>query len=195
MTQSGSVITLAEHRSSRRVSPLVAVTADSPAEPTATFDLAAEYDAHGRALFGFAVNALRDRQLAEDCVQETFLRAWRARDRYDGDRATARTWLFAIERNVIIDLQRSLHRLPRTAPPEAIEDAPAESVDTLERLRMAEALGKLSVEHRTVIVAVHLDGQSYAELSETSGVPVATLRTRAFYALRALREHIDGQEI
>ncbi len=189
MTQSGSVITLAEHRSSRRAS-LRAV----PAEQGAPFDLVAEYDAHGRALFGFAVNALRDRQLAEDCVQETFLRAWRARDRYDGDRASARTWLFAIERNVIIDLQRSLSRLPRISAPEAIEDAPAESVDTLERLRMAEALGKLSAGHREVIVAVHLDGQSYAELSEASGVPIATLRTRAFYALRALREHIDGQE-
>lgn len=189
MTQSGSVITLAEHRLRQRA-PLRAVDAQA----TATFDLAAEYDAHSRALFGFAINALRDRQLAEDCVQETFLRAWRARDRYDGDRATARTWLFAIERNVIVDVQRSQQRLPRTAPPEAVEHVPAESVDTLERLRMAEALAKLTPEHRGVIVAVHLDGQSYAELSAASGVPIATLRTRAFYALRALREHIDGQE-
>lgn len=209
MTQSGSVITLAEYRLPRRAIPRRAASGSAGSrssdprvvdpdvvdpDPPAPFDLTTEYDAHGHALFGFALNALHDRQLAEDCVQETFLRAWRARERYDSDRATVRTWLFAIERNVIIDLQRSQHRLPRTAVPEAVNDAAAESSDTLERLEVAEAIGKLSPEHRAVVVAVHLHGRSYTELAAASGVPIATLRTRAFYALRALREHLDGQE-
>ncbi len=67
------------------------------------FDVAAAYDAQGRVLLGFAINAVRDRGLGEDCVQEVFLRAWKARARFDPARASERTWLFAIARNVIAD--------------------------------------------------------------------------------------------
>ena len=67
------------------------------------FDVRAAYAAHGHDLLGFMVNAVRDRGLAEECVQETFTRAWQARERYDPARASQRTWLFAIARNVVVD--------------------------------------------------------------------------------------------
>ena len=67
----------------------------------------AAYTAHGAELFGFALSSLGDRSLAEEAVQETFLRAWRAADRYDPTIASLRTWLFAIMRNVTIDLARA----------------------------------------------------------------------------------------
>ena len=73
-------------------------------------------------------------------------------------------------------------------------ELPADSPDALERLNMIEALAKLSDEHREAVVAIHLTGDTYAEFSERSGVPVTTLRTRVFYALRALREHIEGKD-
>ncbi|KQQ06357.1 RNA polymerase [Rathayibacter sp. Leaf185] len=156
----------------------------------AALDLTAAFDEHGAALLGFAVNALRDRGLAEDCVQETFLRAWRARESYSSERASQRTWLFAIARNVVIDVHRSVQRLPRLVAAEVLEDLPGDEADPLMPLIMLEALARLSVEHRAVVVAVHVRGESYAEVSAATGVPVATLRTRAFYALRALREHL-----
>jgi RNA polymerase sigma-70 factor (ECF subfamily) len=162
--------------------------------PHAGFDLAAEYDAHSRVLFAFAVNALRDRGQAEDCVQETFLRAWRARERFDPSRAAARTWLFAILRNVIVDAQRTMQRMPRTVNADAGYEPAAPPDDTLQRLLIVEGLAKLSEEHRRALVAIHIDGDSYAEVSARSGVPVATLRTRVYYALRALRGHIDFEE-
>ena len=164
--------------------------ASSPVPQTA-FDVAAEYDAHGGALFGYAINALRNRSLAEDCVQETFLRAWRSRASFDASRGGARTWLFAIQRNVIVDLQRAQSRLPRIVGADEIQDAPGETADTLDRLVIVEALAKLSDEHRSAFVAIHVDGETYAEVSARTGVAVATLRTRVFYALRALRSHID----
>ncbi|OZE15609.1 RNA polymerase [Rhodococcus sp. 05-2255-3B1] len=165
------------------------------------FDVAAAYDEHASAMLGFAVNALRDRTLAEDCVQETFFRAWRARSRFEPSRGSLRTWLFAIERNVIVDVQRSLTRMPMPAS-DRIEDIDRgsggvtrdTSPDVDERLRIIAALALLSPEHREVVVAVHLGGSTYAELSESTGVAVRTLRTRTFYALRALRDHLDGQE-
>ncbi|OZD73621.1 RNA polymerase [Rhodococcus sp. 05-340-1] len=165
------------------------------------FDVAAAYDEHASAMLGFAVNALRDRTLAEDCVQETFFRAWRARSRFEPRRGSLRTWLFAIERNVIVDVQRSLTRMPMPAS-DRIEDIDRgsggvtrdTSPDIDERLRIIAALALLSPEHRQVVVAVHLSGSTYAELSESTGVAVRTLRTRTFYALRALRDHLDGKE-
>ncbi|RJT85742.1 sigma-70 family RNA polymerase sigma factor [Cryobacterium melibiosiphilum] len=154
------------------------------------FDLAAAYDEHGHSLFGFAVNALRDRTLAEDCVQETFLRAWRARDQFSPHRASLKTWLFAIERHVIIDVQRSIQRMPRVLPPDLLDDAVTDDGDPLDRLSVIEGLAKLSPEHRSVLIEIHLEGRSYAEVSAESGVSAATLRSRSFYALRAMRDHL-----
>lgn len=168
----------------------------SPADVAAVapFDLAAAYDEHANALFGFAVNALRDRPAAEDCVQETFLRAWRSRDGFSAERASLRTWLFVIARNVIIDAQRAQQRMPRAVPAEVLDDTPAAGSDPLDRLSVVEGLAKLSAEHRAVIVDVHLEGRSYAEVEASSGVPAATLRSRSFYALRAMRDHLTERK-
>lgn len=167
---------------------------EHPSERSRGFDASRAFDLHGSALLGFAVNAMRDRPLAEDCVQETFLRAWRARDSFDPTRSSERTWLFAIARNVIADAFRSRGRMPRIGDEQELEQHPAAGADPLERLQIIEGLARLSDAHRHVIVAVHLEGRTYKELAETTGVPVATLRTRAFHALRALRGHLDGTE-
>lgn len=158
------------------------------------FSVSDAFDRHGNELLGFAVNALRDRPLAEDCVQEALVRAWNARERFDAERASERTWLFAILRNVVVDAMRARTRQPASAFADDHMDVAADVPDPLERLALVEGLSKLSAEHRAVIVAIHIDGLSYADFSAASGVPAATLRTRAFYALRALRGHLDDQE-
>ena len=60
----------------------------------------AAWQEHGPLLRAFAVRRLRDRELAEDVLQETFLRAWRKADRFDAQRGAVRTWLFAIMCNL-----------------------------------------------------------------------------------------------
>jgi RNA polymerase sigma-70 factor (ECF subfamily) len=67
----------------------------------------AVYAAHGPELYRFAFRSLNDRGLAEEAVQETFVRAWQAADRFDDALGSLRTWLFAIIRNVVIDLSRA----------------------------------------------------------------------------------------
>ncbi|GAA1915975.1 sigma-70 family RNA polymerase sigma factor [Microbacterium aoyamense] len=158
------------------------------------FDAGRAFDDHASALLGFAVNALRDRHVAEDCLQEIFLRAWRARERFDSDRATERTWLFAIARNVIADALRARARMPRIGGEDELQNLRSADADPLERLRIVEALARLSSAHREAVVAVHLHGRSYQELADATGVPVATWRTRAFHALRAMRGYLEGTE-
>lgn len=164
------------------------VTMDSTCE--APFDLEQAVAEHGRALFGFALNALSDRSEAENCVQETFIRAWRSKERYSSSRGSVRTWLFAIARNLVIDALRARGRRPTPIDSEELEwtsEPITYERHVVERIALYESLATLSFEHRQVIAAVQLNGMGYRELSEQTGVPVATLRTRMYYGLRSLR--------
>ncbi len=158
------------------------------------FDVDAAYRDHAGVLFGFAVNAVGDRSDAEDLVQEVFARAWRAGSGYDPAQASVRTWLFAIARNLVLDLHRSRTRRPRVtgeAPEGSVPPVPGPEDAVVERVRVVEALARLSPEHREVVAAVHLQGRTYADLATSTGVPVATLRTRMHYGLRAMRSVLD----
>lgn len=163
------------------------------------FDVRSAYAEHGRDFLGFAVNAVGDRGLAEECVQETFTRAWQARERFDAARASSRTWLFAIARNVVIDALRRRGRRgrrPMTLVPDVREPRevrPPESDQVDDHVGLVWALAQISADQRRVIVAVRLEGLTYDQLSERDGVPVATLRTRMFHGLRALRALLDEE--
>jgi RNA polymerase sigma-70 factor (ECF subfamily) len=146
-------------------------------------------NAYSGEMFGFAQRALGDRGLAEDAVQETFVRAWRATRRFDPALGSQRTWLFAILRNVVIDATRH-----RTAVPTAVhaDDAIEDQIDELLRSWVIEeALRRLTVEHRRAVVDVAYKGRPAADLADELGVPESTIRTRLFYGLKALRLALD----
>jgi RNA polymerase sigma-70 factor (ECF subfamily) len=155
-------------------------------------DVQRAYDEYGGELFGFAFRALGDRQLAEDVVQEVFVRGWRSSGAFDPDKGSLRTWLFAIARNAMVDaLRRRGGR--ETVAPEVWDVAgerpvPHDPMDQLlQRIQLEEALARLSPEHRQVVVRVYFGGQTCAELGEELGIPAATLRSRLYYGVRALR--------
>lgn len=166
----------------------------------ATFDVDDAYRDHAGALYGYALRAVGERAEAEDLVQEVFARAWRAAATFDPDRASVRTWLFAIARHLVLDVYRTRSRRPRTGgqpvgEPAAREPAtPGPEDAVVERMRVVAALDRLTPEHREVVAAVHLDGRSYAELAAATGIATATLRTRMFYGLRAMRATLDESD-
>jgi RNA polymerase sigma-70 factor (ECF subfamily) len=150
----------------------------------------AVYAAHGPELYRFAVRSLGDRGLAEEAVQETFVRAWRAADRFDDELGSLRTWLFAIVRNVVIDLSRARAVRPGlsvidNAPDEVVVDSAFDQV--LTAWQVEEALRMLSDEHRAALVEVHYKGHAYTEVASSLGVPVGTVKSRVYYALKAMR--------
>jgi RNA polymerase sigma-70 factor (ECF subfamily) len=147
------------------------------------------YGLYGGELFGFALNALGDRGAAEEVVQEVFLRAWRNAGRYEPQRAAVRTWLFQITRNAIIDARRRASvrpALPRHEP-----DADPEGGESLEQAmlgwQVAAALERLTPEHRQMIRMAQFRGLSMREIAAHTGLPVGTVKSRTWYALRSLR--------
>jgi RNA polymerase sigma-70 factor (ECF subfamily) len=144
--------------------------------------------AHGGELFGFARRSLNSTESAEDVVQETFSRAWRSRSRFDPSLGSLRTWLFTIERRVILDVSSNQMKTKTFL---LDEDNQPSSEDHVEKAilgwQMESALKRLNPEHRMVVTELYFNGRSGKEVAELFGLPEGTVRSRAFYALRMLR--------
>jgi RNA polymerase sigma-70 factor (ECF subfamily) len=149
-------------------------------------DVREAYAAHAAELYGFAVRSLADSGLAEEAVQETFLRAWRAGERFDPEIGSLRTWLFAILRNVVIDLGRARAARPRVAEG-GIEPSTEPFDDALLSWQIEEAMRRIGEQHRQVLVETYYRGRPYAEVAEELGVPEGTVKSRVYYGLRALK--------
>jgi len=152
----------------------------------------AAYSAHAGEMFGFAVRSLHDRGLAEEAVQEAFVRAWRFGDRFDPQLGTVRAWLFAILRHVVIDIARARAIWPEPVADAAIEQAAGVSPeDRLDQALLAwqieEALRRIGEDHRRVVLETYYRGRPYAEVAAELGIPEGTVKSRVYYALRALR--------
>jgi RNA polymerase sigma-70 factor, ECF subfamily len=151
------------------------------------------YRTYAGELLGFALNALSDRETAEEIVQETFTRAWRHADRYDASRGSVRTWLYQITRHAIIDARRRASARPVLARNPLEGDALDEMAGgpSIEQAmlgwQVAAALAKLSPEHRQVIRLAHVRGMSVREIAESCDLPEGTVKSRTWYALRSLR--------
>lgn len=145
------------------------------------------YRAHGPELYRFALRSLGDRALAEEAVQEVFLRAWRSADRFDPEIASLRTWLFVIARATVIDLDRA--RASRAAAVTSEVEVPSEEpfARALEAWQVEEALRRISGPHREVLVETYYKERPYAEVATELGIPEGTVKSRTYYALRALR--------
>ena len=163
----------------------------SPIVDTDTEWVAAAYAAHGRELYRFALRSLGDSGLAEDAVQTTYLRAWRAAARFDESLGSMRTWLFAIVRNVVVDMARARSARPALADSTAVEDHWPASESDVDRMLVAwqveEALRRLSVDHRSALIEIYYRSRSYEEVALEFGIPTGTVKSRVYYALKALR--------
>jgi RNA polymerase sigma-70 factor (ECF subfamily) len=152
--------------------------------------LRALYRTYAGELLGFALNSLGERGAAEEIVQEVFTRAWRHAERYDPDRGSVRTWLYQIARHAIIDMRRRASARPALASGEPLLDT-ASTHDSIEQAmlgwQVAAALERLTPDHRQMIRLAHFQGLSVREIAQKCELPVGTVKSRTWYALRSLR--------
>jgi RNA polymerase sigma-70 factor (ECF subfamily) len=140
---------------------------------------------------------LGQQELAEDLVQETFLRAWRHAERLAADPSKIAPWLYTVARHVAIDAMRARQaRPPEVSLPDLnrvpTTDDEMDRVVSVHAVRLA--LGKISPEHRAVLIEMYYRGASVAEAAVRLGIPEGTVKSRAYYAVRALHAAIGSTE-
>jgi RNA polymerase sigma-70 factor, ECF subfamily len=150
------------------------------------------YFEHAAPLLRYALHLTSgDKQRAEDIVQETLLRAWQHPEAIVS--RPARPWLFAVARNLAVDAHRARQARPREVGETALQlTAVPDTADrALEAWAVADAIRSLRMEHRTVLLETYYRGRSVAEAAAVLGVPAGTVKSRTFYALKALKVALE----
>ena len=163
--------------------------------------LAQVYDLVAPRVFGLALRVLRDRNLAEEVVQDVFLQLWRQAGEVDPARGSPLGWILTLTHRRAVDRVRSEQaqsdRLDRyesqqTTPP---YDATAEeAVERMEATRVRTALDRIGEPHRTTVALAYFSGLTHREVAERMDIPLGTAKTRIRDGLRKVRRELDGGE-
>jgi RNA polymerase sigma-70 factor (ECF subfamily) len=155
------------------------------------------FDRHQGSMYGLALRITNDPGLAQDVVQEAMVGVWRNAPRFDGSRASARTWMLSITHHRAIDVVR--RRRPTIAMPDPDSPPPAALVlpdiwqDVVGRLDAAAvraALDRLSAVQREALTLAYFAGCTQQEIAERTGVPLGTAKGRVRLGLLALRAEL-----
>jgi RNA polymerase sigma-70 factor, ECF subfamily len=146
------------------------------------------YRRYAGKLYGFGLHSLGNAGLADELVQECFVRLWRTAGRFDTSRGTVSAYLFVIGRSIATDL----HRRPSSRPLPPVEDAQVppqpDSADRIvESLMVRDALDSLTPAHREVLLLCHAEGLTQPQIAQRLGLPLGTVKTRMYHGLRALK--------
>ncbi|MFB7943132.1 sigma-70 family RNA polymerase sigma factor [Streptomyces sp. NPDC127049] len=173
-----------------------AVRAEARPRPTMDRDTLAElHRLHASALLRALLRLTSgDRGRAEDMLQETFLRAWQNPQALVRGPEHGRPWLFTVARRIAIDHFRAQSARVKELGDETPEDR-AGPDDPYEEIVIAHAVGDALAElpdhQREVLVELHLNDRSTADAAAVLGVPPGTVKSRNFYAVRALRSVLE----
>ena len=153
------------------------------------------YGATSAKLFGICLRILKDRQEAEDVLQEVYLSVWQRAGSFDPARASPITWLATLARNRSIDRLRSTRRAAPAEPVDAalqVADPSPSAFAAIESredaARLAGCLGELEEATAGAIRAAFFGGLTYSELAEQGGVPLGTMKSWIRRGLMKLKE-------
>lgn len=154
------------------------------------------YQRYRAPLTSYVLHAVADDyHYAEDIVQETMLRAWQQRTPLDSQRPGP--WLYTVAHNLIVSGYRRRAVRPAEVPIDQ-QDFPTLTDDIdqfLQRWQVADALGTLREEHRTVLLQLFYHRRTVSEAAHELGIPLGTVKSRSFYALRALRQALERRGV
>jgi RNA polymerase sigma factor (sigma-70 family) len=150
------------------------------------------YDRYAASLFGVLFRILHSRELAEDALQETFVKIWAGFDIYDASRGRLFTWMVNIARNVALDkikskdYRNSLKNQEISGLVSLIEEQP-ERGDASDQIGLREIVQTLRPEQEEVIDLIYFQGYTQSEASTKLGIPLGTVKTRVRAAISTIR--------
>lgn len=164
-------------------------------DPQAMADL---YDKYGRIAYSLILRIVRDSSIAEDLVQETFIRVWTRVQAFDSERGALGPWLLAVARNRAIDyirssdgrMARSTYEIVEMENPALFANLETQILTSDQAGRIRQALSKLNANQRTVIELAYFEGLSQTEMAEKMGQPLGTIKTWVRAALKSLRDEL-----
>lgn len=165
------------------------------------------FEAYYSRAYSLAYSIMRNNEDAEEVLQEAFVKAYLALPKFKGD-SSFYTWLYRIVRNMAIDVKRKMARRPSSDyeldervhsavdnGTNALIQDPEKKLENKEALSYVQrALGKLKEEQRTILLLREVDGFSYDEISDITGINSGTVMSRLFYARKALQKIMQEQE-
>ena len=140
-------------------------------------------------VYTIAQRVLRDTSLAEDAVQETFVKIWRSAGQFDAALGTPQGWISMIARNVALDLirKRRRHQEPSDMDIMAIAAEPCEPSDP----KLGQCMARLPAEQVIAIVTMYTYGMSLSELSSHLGAPIGTVKSRVRRGTASLKKYMN----
>lgn len=163
------------------------------------------YDRFSATVMGVAFRIVRNREVAEEVVQETFCRVWDRCETFDPTKGNAKAWLFRIARNLALDNVRRQKIRPQAAASENAELMMAQTPDSdadvaesawlqLRREQLQDAIGQLPTEQQEVLEMAYFNGFTRREISNKTGLALGTVHTRARLALQKMREVLKVED-
>jgi RNA polymerase sigma-70 factor, ECF subfamily len=158
------------------------------------------YRRYETPLYRLGVRLLGDEGMAEELVQDTFVRLWRSAPRFDPGRGSVRTFVFVIAYAAASDLRRRAASRPLEVAPEvegaaAAAGAPDGVDQLLLGIAVGEALDSLSESHGSVLRMYFEEDLSQPQIADRLGIPLGTVKTRTHHALRALRRELQERAV
>ena len=150
------------------------------------------YENYSSSFYGVIVKTITDPVIAEDILQEVFVKIWRNIDKYDADKARLFTWMLRITRNSCIDYMRS----PECRNQRGTLGIENETYDMPVRTRevdygLMSIVARMEPKYREVIDTVFYNSYSHSEAAELLGLPLGTLKSRARTALLILKSSLQ----
>jgi RNA polymerase sigma-70 factor (ECF subfamily) len=163
--------------------------------------LATLYSRYADTIYGLSLRIVRQIEVAEEVVQETFMRVWRGAPSFQGNAGGLRSWLFRIARNLSLDQLRRQAARPRTVTitPDPVEerspldtladekcDVAVQATDRCVHEQVRRALMTLPPEQRHALELAYFSGMTHREIAEATGEPLGTIKTRLRLGLQKL---------
>lgn len=148
------------------------------------------YEHYGDTLLGVAFKVVRNEELAQDVLQESFLKIWKKSDSYDPSKAKLFTWLFRITRNTAIDKLRSVNTKSDKEIQMDVSDVYKLGTEGLrpELMDVQDNLDKIDIKYQIVLDALFFQGMTQQEASEELEIPLGTIKSRLKIGLRELKK-------